>query len=57
MSENAATSGPEQDDIQHGTQGHRPTLDEGDDTQGHLMIRTDETLTPDKKVQDAERRS
>lgn len=28
-----------------------------DDTAGHLMVRTDETVTPDKDQQDASRRA
>ena len=40
---------------QHDT--HVPQLEDDDDTAGHLMVRTDETVTPDKDQQDASRRS
>ena len=36
---------------------HDQALADDDDTAGHLMVRTDETVTPDKDRQDASRRS
>ena len=36
---------------------HDPALADDDDTAGHLMVRTDESVTPDKDQQDASRRT
>ena len=50
------SSAPQQQDPDlHDPDLHDPALD--DDTAGHLMVRTDESVTPDKDGKDASRRS
>lgn len=51
------TSGPQHSDDEHEGMQLAQELDDGDDTQGHLMIRTDDTVTQDKKVHGSPRRS
>ena len=50
MSEDTTTSRRQQD--ASGKQGPQRADEEADDSQGHLMVRTDETVTPSRKLQD-----
>jgi hypothetical protein len=49
MSTDPITSGHEQGDDEQDLPVQSPGLDEGDDVQGHLMVRTDETIAKDRK--------